>query len=62
MLRKVSGPNREAVTGSWRKIDTGVSWYVYLAKSLKLLNKGKHEMGDTCSMYGKEAKSIKKSQ
>jgi len=58
VLRKISGPKRDEVTGEWRKLHNEELNDLYSSPNIVRVIKPRREMGGTCSAYGGEERRI----
>jgi len=59
VLRRISGPRSDEVTGEWRKLHSVELYDLYSTPNIvRVVNSEKNEMGGACSTYGGEERRI----
>jgi hypothetical protein len=59
MLGRVFGPNRDEVTGGWRKLHREKFYNLYSSPSLVIMTKsGRIELGSACSTKGEKEECL----
>ena len=57
VLRRISGPKRDKVTGEWRRLQNKELYAVYSSPDIRVI-KSRREMCRTCSTYGGQERCI----
>ena len=52
VLRGILGPERDEVTGEWRRLQKEEIYALYSSPNIILVIKSRRELGSVCSTYG----------
>ena len=58
VLKRISGPKRDEVTGEWRRLHDKELYALYFSPNIILVIKSRRQMSRTCSTYGGEKRCI----